>query len=191
MSPFESGENCPKELKQGEIGEICASGAVVSKKYYRMPGATCDSKFNDGENYYHRMGDLGYYDENGLLRFMGRKVERVITKDGPLETERCEPLVNAMNNIFRSALIGVGSGRIKEPCLVVEVNEGNTISFEILRENILKELKFHLPKFSFRFVVFEKCLPVDSRHNAKIHRLSLAKKWTKKMGNQPSLFPKV
>ena len=50
MSPFESGENCPKELKQGEIGEICASGAVVSKTYYRMPGATCDSKFNDEKN---------------------------------------------------------------------------------------------------------------------------------------------
>ena len=191
MSPFESGENCPKELKQGEIGEICASGAVVSKTYYRMPGATCDSKFNDEKNYYHRMGDLGYYDENGLLRFMGRKVERVITKDGPLETERCEPIVNAMKNVFRSALIGIGRGRIKEPCLVVELNKGNTISFKILKENILKELKLHLPKFSFRFVVVEKCLPVDSRHNAKIHRLSLAKKWTKKMGNQPSLFPKV
>ena len=191
MSPFESGENCPKELKQGEIGEICASGAVVSKTYYRMPGATCDSKFNDEKNYYHRMGDLGYYDENGLLRFMGRKVERVLTKDGPLETERCEPIVNAMKNVFRSALIGIGRGRIKEPCLVVELNRGNTISFKILKENILKELKLHLPEFSFRFVVVEKCLPVDSRHNAKIHRLSLAKKWTKKMENQPSLFPKV
>ncbi len=191
MSPFESGKNCPKELKQGEIGEICASGAVVSKKYYRMPGATCDSKFNDGKNYYHRMGDLGYFDENGFLRFMGRKVERVITKDGPLETERCEPLVNAMKNVFRSALIGVGRGRIKEPCLVVEVNKENTISFNTLKENILKELKLHLPKFSFRFVVLEKCLPVDSRHNAKVHRLSLAKKWTEKMENQPSLFPKA
>ena len=137
------------------------------------------------------MGDLGYYDENGLLRFMGRKVERVITKDGPLETERCEPLVNAMKNVFRSALIGIGRARIKEPCLVVELNRGNTISFKILKENILKELKLHLPEFSFRFVVVEKCLPVDSRHNAKIHRLSLAKKWTKKMGKQPSLFPKV
>ena len=179
MSPFESGKNCPKELKRGEIGEICASGAVVSKKYYRMPGATCDSKFNDGKNYFHRMGDLGYYDENGLLRFMGRKVERVITKNGPLETERCEPLVNSMKNISRSALIGIGNGKVKEPCLVVELKKDNMISFETLRTNILKELNFHLPKFTFRFVVLEKSLPVDSRHNAKIHRLSLAKKWTK------------
>ena len=188
MSPFESGKNCPKELKRGEIGEICASGAVVSKKYYRMPGATCDSKFNDGKNYFHRMGDLGYYDENGLLRFMGRKVERVITKNGPLETERCEPLVNSMKNISRSALIGIGNGKVKEPCLVVELKKDNMISFETLKTNILKELNFHLPKFTFRFVVLEKSLPVDSRHNAKIHRLSLAKKWTRKIEKQPSLF---
>ena len=188
MSPFESGKNCPKELKRGEIGEICASGAVVSEKYYRMPGATCDSKFNDGKNYFHRMGDLGYYDENGLLRFMGRKVERVITIDGPLETERCEPLVNSMKNISRSALIGIGNGKVKEPCLVVELKKDNMISFETLRTNILKELNFHLPKFTFRFVVLEKSLPVDSRHNAKIHRLSLAKKWTRKIEKQPSLF---
>ena len=191
MSPFESGENCPKELKPGDIGEICVSGPVVSEKYYRMPGATCDSKFNDGKNFFHRMGDLGYYDENGLLRFMGRKVERVITKDGPLETERCEPLVNAMKNISRSALIGIGRGRIKEPCLVVEMSKTNEISFETLKANILKKLNLHLPKFSFRFVVLEKCLPVDSRHNAKIHRLSLAKKWTKIIVNQPSLLPKA
>ena len=191
MSPFESGENCPKELKPGDIGEICVSGPVVSEKYYRMPGATCDSKFTDGKNFFHRMGDLGYYDENGLLRFMGRKVERVITKDGPLETERCEPLVNAMKNISRSALIGIGRGRIKEPCLVVEMNKTSVISFETLKIYILKKLNLHLPKFSFRFVVLEKCLPVDSRHNAKIHRLSLAKKWTKIIINQPSLLPKA
>ena len=139
MSPFASGENCPKELKQGDVGEICVSGPVVSEKYYRMPGATCDSKFNDGKNFFHRMGDLGYYDENGLLRFMGRKVERVITKDGPLETERCEPLVNAMKNISRSALIGIGRGRIKEPCLVVEVNKTSVISFETLKAFIISQ----------------------------------------------------
>lgn len=188
MSPFESGINCPKELEYGEIGEICASGSVVSEKYYRMPGATCDSKFNDGKNDYHRMGDLGYYDENGLLRFMGRKVEQVITKYGPLETERCEPLVNVMKNVSRSALIGIGRGKIKEPCLVVELTPYNSTSFENLRKIILKKLNLHLPQFSFRLVVLEKSLPVDPRHNAKIHRLSLAKKWTLKIEKQPSLF---
>jgi hypothetical protein len=88
-------------------------------------------------------------------------------------------------------LIGIGRGRIKEPCLVVEMNKTSVISFETLKKYILKKLNLHLPKFSFRFVVLEKCLPVDSRHNAKIHRLSLAKKWTKIIINQPSLLPKA
>ena len=107
-SPFESGVNCPKELPVGEVGEICVSGSVVSKEYYKMPGATVDSKFNNGTFDFHRMGDLGYLDKNGNIRFLGRKVERVHTPSGPIETERCEPLLNGIKNISRSALIGIG-----------------------------------------------------------------------------------
>jgi hypothetical protein len=33
--------------------------------------------------------------------------------------------------------------------------------------------------------VFQQALPVDVRHNAKIHRLQLAKEWTVKLGANP------
>ena len=32
-----------------------------------------------------------------------------------------------------------------------------------------------------KHVVFQRALPVDVRHNAKIHRLQLAKEWTKRL----------
>ena len=109
----------------GTVGEISVSGSVVSQKYFRMPGATVDSKFNDGKRNYHRMGDLGYIDDNGFLRFLGRKAERVMTVNGPLETERCEPLINEINGISRSALIGIGKGTNQKPCIVVEIEDPN------------------------------------------------------------------
>ena len=185
-SPFESGENCPKELKVGETGEICIAGQIASKKYYRMPGANIDSKFNDGEKDYHRMGDLGYFDQNGLLRFLGRKAERIITKNGPLETERCEPIVNAINGVFRSALIGIETGNLQEPCLVVELDDKKTNKIKIKSE-ILEKLNTFLPNYQIKHIVFEISLPVDKRHNAKIHRLALSKKWTKRFKHASSL----
>lgn len=188
-SPFESGVNCPKELPVGEVGEICVSGSVVSKEYYKMPGATVDSKFNNGTFDFHRMGDLGYLDKNGNIRFLGRKVERVHTPSGPIETERCEPLLNGIKNISRSALIGIGHEKIKEPCLVVETEEKtDKKQKQELKNTVSALLKVHLPKFRFAYLVFEKKLPVDSRHNAKIHRLSLAKKWTKKILHNPEQY---
>ena len=189
FSPFESGVNCPRELPQGQVGEICVSGSVVSKEYFRMPGATFDSKFNDGKLNFHRMGDLGYYDKNGFLRFLGRKAERILTVNGPLETERCEPVINAIKGVSRSALIGLGYERIKKPCLVVELSKKTTKDeTRILYDKIINELQVRLPEFTFKHVVFENSLPVDSRHNAKIHRLALAKKWTKRFAKKTLSF---
>ncbi len=187
FSPFESGINCPKELPPGKVGEICVSGSVVSKEYFRMPGATVDSKFSNGKEVFHRMGDLGYFDSNGFLRFQGRKAERIISKDGPLDSEQCEPIINGLEGVSKSALIGLGIKPDQIPCLVVEaLPELHKKDYPLLKEKIIKTLTHHLPSFSFSFVVFEKSLPVDSRPNVKIHRLSLAKKWSKIFLDNPA-----
>ena len=76
---------------------------MVTAGYDRMPGATCDARFKIGEFEFHRMGDLGYFDKNGNLRFLGRKAECVYTNDGPIETERCEPAINQLSCVRKSA----------------------------------------------------------------------------------------
>jgi acyl-CoA synthetase (AMP-forming)/AMP-acid ligase II len=169
-----------EELKDGEVGEISVAGPVVTKSYYRMPGATYDSKVCDGKRILHRMGDLGYFDRKGYLRFLGRKAECVRTSDGPLETERCEPIVNALTEVRRSALIGLGENREKEPALVVEPEPNHfpqtMADKKRLAKTILEKLHEHERLRLIRLIFFERSLPVDTRHNAKIHRLSLARK---------------
>ena len=169
-----------EELRQGEVGEIAVSGPVVTKSYYRMPGATFDSKVFDGKRIFHRMGDLGYFDRKGYLRFLGRKAECVITSNGPLETERCEPIVNALDEVRRSALIGLGEGREKEPALVVEPEPNHfpqtMADKRQLAQTILEKIREHERLRLIKLIFFEQSLPVDTRHNAKIHRLSLARK---------------
>jgi acyl-coenzyme A synthetase/AMP-(fatty) acid ligase len=133
------------------------------------------------------MGDLGYFDSEGLLRFRGRKAERIISKDGPIDSEQCEPIINGLEGVSNSALIGLGEKPHQEPCLVVEVlPQIKKSELPTIKKLVLQTLRAHLPAFTFSHVVFEKSLPVDSRHNVKIHRLSLAKKWSKIFSDNPA-----
>ena len=167
-------------LNQGEIGEICVSGKMVTAGYDRMPGATCDARFKIGDAEFHRMGDLGYFDPSGSLRFLGRKAECVYTANGPFETERCEPLINQLDCVQKCALIGLGSVPNQEPCLVVQPNrqEMRQRGEHALREEILNICRDSFLGFDIERVFFQKKIPVDARHNAKIHRLALSRKWT-------------
>ena len=129
------------------------------------------------------MGDLGYFDADLTLRFLGRKAERLNTAPGPLETERCEAIVNSVHGVRRSALIGLGSKDPVEPCVVIEPEEEfrDKKARNEIKEEALNRLKAHLPRFQISQMRFENSLPVDARHNAKIHRLALAKKWSQKL----------
>jgi len=176
-------------LDPGEVGEICVSGNMVTAGYDRMPGATCDARFKIGEAEFHRMGDLGLFDRNGALRFLGRKAECVHTSHGPVETERCEPAIQQLDCVHRCALIGLGSVPAQEPCLVVQPERQpmRQRGEAALREEILQACESLFPELQIKRVFFEKQIPVDARHNAKIHRLALARKWSSRIHRKPML----
>lgn len=58
-----------EELPAGERGEIRCRGVTVTKGYYKDPGANA-AAFD--ENGWFRTGDLGMFNENGCLTFLGR-----------------------------------------------------------------------------------------------------------------------
>ncbi|MDG1139187.1 MAG: fatty acid CoA ligase family protein [Opitutales bacterium] len=169
------------ELTRGQIGEICVAGDIVTDGYYRMPGASIDARFSYENKTFHRMGDLGYFDQDHCLRFLGRKAECIQTENGLLETERCEPMINAIPCIKKSALIGIGNAKKQEPCIVVEPLRADFTEKKKreVSQKILSILTTSFPQFNFMRVFWEPSIPVDARHNAKIHRLSLSKKWTR------------
>jgi acyl-coenzyme A synthetase/AMP-(fatty) acid ligase len=117
------------------------------------------------------MGDCGTLDDSGRLWFLGRKAERVETPGGTMFTEPCEQVFRAHPRARRCALIGVGS----EPALVVEATPvGIPGAAELAAE--LRTLALGHPHTSgIRTFYFRSHFPVDVRHNAKIHRLALAK----------------
>ena len=72
--PNESEDTIIPIIKKLETGEICVSGDTVTDGYDQMPGATRDARFTFNSKVYHRMGDLGYWDENHNLRFLEEKL---------------------------------------------------------------------------------------------------------------------
>ena len=167
-----------RELGPREIGEIIVSGPQVTREYFRRPDGTALAKIADGETFWHRMGDVGYFDERGRLWFCGRKGHIVDTASGPLYTECVEPVFNAQPGVFRTALVGVGPRPRQTPVLIVEADADRSLHptrNESEWTQMLLEFAARQPVTSaVRTILFHPALPVDVRHNAKINRELLA-----------------
>jgi len=168
-------------LPAGVIGEIIVQGASVTRGYDHLAQADAASKIVDGAAHWHRMGDMGWLDADGRLWFCGRKVERVLTESGAMYTDCCEAIFNTHSQVFRSALIDLGGGR---PGIVIEPEQEAFPKSQAARtrfvESLLELGQNHALTAPIRDFFFEASFPVDVRHNAKIHRLSLARKFALK-----------
>jgi acyl-CoA synthetase (AMP-forming)/AMP-acid ligase II len=123
---------------------------------------------------WHRMGDCGYLDADGLLWFCGRKAERVETASGTLHTEPCERVFRTHKLGLRCALIGLGSRGQQRPALVVELNLPDSRACRALAREFRALAAGHEHTAPIKTFYFYPRFPVDVRHNAKIHRLTLA-----------------
>lgn len=173
-------------LKPGEIGEIVVKGPMVSRRYYRRDSATEQAKMTDGSAIRHRMGDLGYLDDEGKLWMCGRKAHRVeVSQSMKAEPARyfsipCERIFNTHPQVKRSALVGVevkGQSGAAEvvPLVCLELDKSLSCS---LGAGLYAELnaiagKHRQTQGIKRFLIHPE-FPVDIRHNAKIFREKLA-----------------
>ena len=167
------------------IGEIIVTGPSVTHAYDHNPEATLRTKISDDSQLWHRMGDLGRLDHDGRLWFHGRCVEKVVTRKNILTTESIEPAFQQHEDVARCALIGIGNTLDQIPVLVVEPkpdcfpeSQGEMIKFT---EGLREITRLHPFAKQVKKIVFQEKLPVDVRHNAKIHRLQLTREWNQKL----------
>ncbi len=166
-------------LATGEIGELIVRGPVVTKTYDQLPCETTSAKIASPNGVWHRLGDVGYLDVQGRLWFCGRKAERIETLQGPLYTEQVEPIFSVHPDVLRTALIGLGKVGDQQPALVIEPLSDYKISTPSLRLKLIRELRAlgqkHAHTRNVRLMFLHPHFPVDVRHNAKVHRLALAR----------------
>lgn len=154
----------------GPEGEVVVRGTIVTHAYEGLPEATRAAKIETPEGLWHRMGDLGRFDEAGRLWLVGRKGHRVEGEGKVYFPVAAEGMVNEHPEVRRSALVGV-DGR---PVLVVQRAAGSRTPSEQLSRELLALLARHPLYGDVRRVLYRRELPVDPRHNAKIHREELA-----------------
>lgn len=161
-------------VPQGEIGELIVQGAVVTDRYLTRTDANATHKISDGEGFWHRMGDVGYFDEQGRFWFCGRKSHRLETETGRMFTVPCESIINTHPAIYRSALVASGNKGTQIPVIFAEPWPEKMPMNDQDKQTLIEELKSLAAKHwqtdkIEHFEIYEK-LPVDIRHNSKIFR---------------------
>ena len=178
-APIASIDEC-EELPTGEIGELVVRGPQVSPKYIltrdsKLATHNSLAKISDANALWHRMGDVGYFDEQQRFWYCGRKAHRVETVEGTLYTIPIEAVANTAAGVGRSALVGVGVAGSQVPVLIVEPETLPNMPHYSDWDEALGKLISQRPEFqSIRTLLPHPGLPVDVRHNAKINREKLA-----------------
>lgn len=177
-------------LPLGQIGELMVSGDVVTTEYITRLEQNALHKVHDGQRIWHRMGDVGYLDQEDRFWFCGRKSHRVRTKNGDLFTEPCEAIANQCASIHRSALVGIGPTGEQTPVIVVEPWPEHRPQDAASSQRLIEQLralckKNSLTKYIDHFLIYPQRLPTDIRHNSKIFREQLAPWAAKVLANRP------
>ncbi|HEY6317574.1 MAG TPA: class I adenylate-forming enzyme family protein [Acidimicrobiia bacterium] len=160
-------------VPDGEVGAVCLRSAAVMSGYWHDPDATAASFTADG---FVRTGDLGWLDDRGRLRLVGRTKEMYV-RGGynvyPVEVEAClstHPAVAAVAVVPRpDAVMGeVGVA------FVVPADPARPPSLETLRRYGADRLaRYKLPE-DLRVVA---ALPLTAMD--KVDRRALAREVTK------------
>jgi malonyl-CoA/methylmalonyl-CoA synthetase len=92
------------EVPTSEIGGIQVKGPNVFAGYWRMPEKTAEEFTTDG---FFRTGDVGYQDERGYVRIVGRSKDLIISGGYNVYPAEIEGYINDVSGVAESALIGV------------------------------------------------------------------------------------
>ena len=93
-----------------EQGEICVVGSALSLGYYNSPVETANAFVKNPEQtaYEEKMyktGDLGFYDEDGLLQFCGRKDYQIKYMGHRIELGEIETATLTLKGVSRAVCI--------------------------------------------------------------------------------------
>jgi len=127
-------------LAPGTVGEIVWRGPGVMEKYLKNPEATELSR----EHAWHHSGDLGYFDEDGLLAFVDRKKDIIKTGGENVPSIKVERVILDHPDVGSVAVVGIPHKRwIEAVTAFVVLKPGSTIT----EEDIISKCKENLGGF--------------------------------------------
>ncbi len=155
-----------QEVPAGSQGEICIGGAGIARGYRNQPELTARQFIQrEGERIY-RSGDLGRWNEDGSLQFLGRKDQQVKIRGYRIECGEIEVALNTLPAV-RTSVVIVREQRGGHPGLTAYVV--SAAGLELSHEELRHALRAALPESMIpeQFVRLAE-LPVSD--NGKIDR---------------------
>ncbi|MBP3238240.1 MAG: acyl--CoA ligase [Lachnospiraceae bacterium] len=135
-----------REVKQGEVGELCVKGRGVMTEYYNDPQATANT-LKDGWLY---TGDMAMQDEDGFIYLVDRKKDVIITGGENIYPVQIEDFLRAYPKIKDVAVIGLPNQRLGEiTAAIIEAKDGMTITEEEINNFCLDLPRYKRPKKLF------------------------------------------
>ena len=128
----------------GAVGMIEVRGANVFKGYWRKPEKTAEEFRADG---FFVTGDLGVMDGAGRLSIVGRSKDLIISGGYNVYPKEVEALIDAMDEVAESAVIGVPHPDFGEGVVAVVAPTGASVSLERVSAQLHGRLaRFKQPK---------------------------------------------
>ncbi len=157
-----------KEMAVGEIGILEVRGPNVFAGYWKMPEKT---KEELRENGFFITGDLGKIDTDGYVHIVGRSKDLIITGGYNVYPKEIEILIDDMEGVYESAVIGVPHNDFGETVVAaVVLNQG----FILTQEKILELLSPTLARFKQpRKIIIVKELPRNAMGKVQKNMLRL------------------
>jgi len=135
MKIVKPGTDC--ELLIGEVGEICLSGPSVMMGYFNNQDETKSTLING----WLHTGDLGYVDQNGILYFVQRKGNMIISSGYNVYPTNIEKVIEEHPLVSRCAVVGVhDSYRIQVPVALIELKNDIKLTEE-MKNKLNEEIK--------------------------------------------------
>ena len=136
------------ELPRGETGAIQVKGPNVFSGYWRMPQKTREEFTEDG---WFKTGDVGRIDERGYAAIVGRSKDLIISGGYNVYPAEIEGVINQMEGVAESALVGVPHPDFGEVGVaVVTPRPGARLDGEAILALLKSQLaNFKIPKRCF------------------------------------------
>jgi len=125
-----------EDLPTGEVGEVWIRGPNLFREYWRKPEATAEA-FEEG---WFKTGDLGRGDEEGFMMHAGRCQELIITSGHNVYPPMVEKVINALEGVRESAVIGLPHRRKGEIVAAAVVAEDPSLSEAEVRAHCAERL---------------------------------------------------
>lgn len=169
-------------VSRGDGGGVQVKGDNVFAGYWRLPEKTAEEFTEDG---WFRTGDIGRIDADGYLHLVGRAKDLIITGGYNVYPIEVEQLIDEMDGVGESAVIGLPDPDFGETVTAVVTRrgdgdgEGKTPDAEAVIANLRQHLaNYKVPKR----VIFVEELPRNTM--GKVQKALLRETYGRRDGEQ-------